>query len=146
MDYEQLSTPELQQECKNRGLPSGRSKAELVQRLTDDDAAGGETAPSDPETETAPEPGDEQPDAAGQQPGPEAQAVTPDPDSAPAPTVIRCTFPAGREGPGEEEHLAYRQTTIQTAVDQGLTPRGDAYRVGTVDRHEVYEVAVWPVT
>lgn len=111
MDYDQLGTPELQQECKRRGLPSGRVKADLVQRLTDHDASGAETPP------------------AGEQPA-----------------LIQCTFPAGSEGPDDEEHLAYRQTTIQTAIEQGLAPHGDAYRVGTVDGHEVYEVNVRAVT
>ncbi|MEU1309502.1 hypothetical protein ABZ419_11490 [Streptomyces cinnamoneus] len=49
-------------------------------------------------------------------------------------------FPAGPEGPDEEEHLAYRQAVIQAALAAGHTPRGDAYRVGTIDGHEVYEV------
>ncbi len=40
MDYEQMTTPQLQQECKRRGLPSGRVKAELVARLTEADATG----------------------------------------------------------------------------------------------------------
>ena len=38
MDYDAMSTPELQQECKRRGLPSGRVKAELIARLNEHDA------------------------------------------------------------------------------------------------------------
>lgn len=140
MDYESMSARQLQEECRRRGLPTARAKADMVQRLTEADAAqpyddGGVLPPGvvTVVNETgAPEPVIPAPD-------PEPPALAP-------PTTVRCTFPAGPEGPGEEEHLTYRQTTIQTAIEQGLTPRGDAYRTGTVDGYEVYEVRVRQVT
>lgn len=133
MDYESMSIRQLQAECKERGLPSGRAKSELIDRLTADDATNAE-ALATPETpaETAP-----------------AHRADPPPDvvsGSAGRRTFRQTFPAGPEGPGEEEHLAYRQSTLQAAVDAGLTPRGDAHRVGTVDGHEVYEVPVRAVS
>lgn len=147
MDYQSMSARELQDELARRELPSGRAaKAALVQRLVEDDAAkDGATPPPASEVKAAPEPEGE------------TLAVLADGEhvlqpagvphiAVPTPATVRCTFPAGPEGPGEEEHLAYRQTTIQTAIEQGLSPIGDAYRTGTVDGLEVYEVAVQAVT
>lgn len=143
MDYGAWTIRQLQQECKARGLPSGRAKAELVQRLADVDAAGEQVLPQ--ATQTA---------------APEAPAeAIPSPDTFPlsapadpsagllvAPNRWRCEFPAGAEPPGEEDHLAYRQHTIQAAIDAGHTPRGDAFRTGTADGRDVYEVHVRAVT
>lgn len=140
MDYESMSARQLQEECRRRGLPTARAKADMVQRLTEAGAAqpydDGGVLPTGVVT-VVNETGTSEP-----------VIPAPDPESpAPAPPMtVRCTFPAGPEGPGEEEHFAYRQTTIQTAIEQGLTPRGDAYRTGTIDGYEVYEVRVRKVT
>lgn len=156
MDYESMTTPQLQAECKHRGLPSARAKADLVQRLTEHDAAAADEsselvaedgAEFDPEPSAEAEAGEApQADVDDFEPVAEGDSTpvrAPEPAPAPAaPTLFRQTFPAGPEGPDEEEHLAYRQTTRQAAVEAGLVPRGDAYRTGTVDGHEVYEVRV----
>lgn len=126
MDYEQMSTRELQEECRRRGLPSARAKADLVERLTDHDSA----LADEPAALQAPAPGEP---PASTPPGDRSHLPT-------APAVQQMRFPAGPEGPDEEEHLAYRQAVIQAALAAGHTPRGDAYRVGTIDGHEVYEV------
>lgn len=130
MDYEQLNTKQLQDECRSRGLPTGRVKAELVKRLVEDDVTG---EPPVPATEDVP-----------------VTAAVPEVTSVPkelsaAPPVYRRTFPAGREGPGEQEHLDYRLRTYEAALAAGLDPRGGplgAHRVGTVDGREVYEIRI----
>lgn len=132
MDYEQMSTRELQEECRRRGLPSGRAKTELVERLTEHDTEAAD-APAMPQ---APAPNAPLPSVS---PGDRAHSV-------PAPVVQRLQFPAGPEGPDEEEHLAYRQAVIQAALKAGRIPRGDAYRVGTAGGYEVYEVRLRQVT
>lgn len=151
MDYSELTTPQLQAECKRRGLPSGRVKAQLVERLEAADAmadgeaaaGGGMSVEAEPErvvNEAFPQP---------DRPEPEPEAVAPQrvvdiPDPVPGlpPTVFRCTFPAAPEGPSEEQHAARRAQTRQAAAEAGLTTRGDARRVGTADGCDVYEVSV----
>jgi len=64
----------------------------------------------------------------------------------PAPTSYRCQFPARPDGPSEAEHLDYRRRTREAAESEGLSPRGDARRAGTVDGHEVYEISIRQVT
>lgn len=159
MDYESMSTPELQLECKRRGLPSGRAKADLVARLTehdlaevgaDDDFADAPAVEASPDvdllrdivvretlTVDAPEP-------PAMPAGPEP---LPGPSSAePAPTTFRSSFSARTDGPSEAEHLDYRRRTREAAIAGGLSPRGDAHRIGTVDGHEVYEISIRRVT
>lgn len=159
MDYDAMSTPELQQECKRRGLPSGRVKAELVARLNEHDA----TEP-DMEDDFADMPAVEAtPDVdlladvvvrelvtVEVPPTPESSGG-PDPlpgpaPTEPAPTSYRCQFLARPDGPSEAEHLDYRRRTREAAVAEGLSPRGDARRTGTVDGHEVYEISIRRVT
>lgn len=155
MDYDAMSTPELQQECKRRGLPSGRVKAELVARLNEHDAV---------------EPGmeDDFADTPAVEATPDVDLLTdvvvhdivtveppltpkssggPDPlpglaPTGPAPTSYRCQFLARPDGPSEAEHLDYRRRTREAAESEGLSPRGDARRTGTVDGHEVYEISI----
>lgn len=117
-----MGVRELQAEAKRRDLGTSRSKAELIQRLTAADEIGGSLIPAE--------------DAPAADHFPQADAALP--SAGP----FRQAFPAGPEGPGEDEHLAYRQATIQAAIDAGCTVRGDAYRTGTVDGFEVYEVRV----
>ncbi|MEU8902190.1 SAP domain-containing protein [Streptomyces mirabilis] len=137
MDYEQMSTRELQEECRRRGLPSGRVKAELVQRLTDADAANAGSADDDFADSTT-----DSTDVADKTADPEpAQPASAPPVEPSPPGVFRLDFEAEAGGPDEESHLAYRQATLQAAVEAGYVPRGDAYRTGTVDGREVYEVA-----
>lgn len=152
MDYNTLTTPQLQAECKRRGLPSGRAKTELVERLQGADAA--EADPNDetalPEMTVEPEPERvvnevwPQPEHAGPQPT-EPDFPLDVPDAAPrvpSAGVFRQTFPAGPEGPNDDQHRAYRELTVQAARDADLTPRDGGRRVGTVDGREVYEVSV----
>jgi hypothetical protein len=148
VDYESMSTPELQQECKRRGLPSGRAKAELVGRLVEDDGAQlGVVAEPDTDLLADVVVHDEVPSA----PGHTGDAPDADPvgilvagaaDTPAPPAVFRLTFPAGAEGPSEDEHLRYRNETIAAATAAGHVARGDARRAGTVGGREVYEVSV----
>lgn len=159
MDYESMSTPELQQECKHRGLPSGRAKADLVARLTEYDQA--EASPVDdfadtPVVEAVPDV-DLLQDVVVREvltvdtPPVSAPAKGPDPlpdpaPEGPAPTTFRSSFLARPDGPSEAEHLDYRRRTRDAALAEGLSPRGDARRVGTVDGYEVYEISIRRVT
>lgn len=133
-----MSTRDLQEECRRRGLPSGRVKAELVARLVEAD--GAEVVSADDDFDDNAHPADST-DAVDETADPEP--VSPQPA---APGVFRLDFQAEAGGPDEEAHLAYRQATIQAAIEAGHLPRGDAYRTGTVDGREVYEVAVEAVT
>lgn len=121
-----MSVQELRAESVRRGLGTARARADLIHRLTDHDAT--------PEAPTGNAPADE--------------AVPPaEPASAPAsPRTFRQDFEAEPDGPDEETHLAYRQATIQAAIEAGHTPRGDARLAATVDGRWVYEVSVRQVT
>ncbi|MFM9635971.1 SAP domain-containing protein [Streptomyces turgidiscabies] len=156
MDYSEMTTPQLQTECKRRGLPSGRAKAELVERLEAADAAEADPNDTQADVEMAVEPEPErvineawpQPERTDPKPGqPASPIAAPGTDPSVAPLrAFRQTFPAAAEGPTDDEHAAFRAQTRQAAIDAGLTPRGDAHRVGTVDGHEVYEVSVRQAT
>lgn len=119
MDYEQLSVSELRDACQARGLGTARSRAELIQRLADNDQQA-----SDP-AQTSPEP-----------PG---EAVQP---GGPTSFTFLHSFPAVPDGPDEETHLACRQATAAAAVAAGLRPRGDARLASTRGGTWVYELFV----
>ncbi|MFD9248505.1 hypothetical protein ACFVZP_01090 [Streptomyces bottropensis] len=59
-----------------------------------------------------------------------------------APRFFRQTFDAEPGGPDEETHLAYRQATVQGAIEAGLSPRGDARLAENSGGVWVYEVSV----
>lgn len=145
MDYESMTARQLQEECRRRGLPTARAKADMVQRLTEADAAS-----SDFEDDFADSPALETGAApAVNDTADHAPAASPPTQKAPAatpPGVVQLTFPAGPEGPDDTEHLANRQAVLKAARDAGWEPRGDAYRTGTVNGRHVYEVRVRQVT
>ena len=163
MDYDAMSTPELQQECKSRGLPSGRVKAELVARLNEHDAVepGMEDDFDDmPAVEATPDvdlladvvvhelvtvEAPPAPESSGG-PGPLPGHLPGPVPTEPAPTSYRCQFLARPDGPSEAEHLDYRRRTRAAAESEGFSPRGDARRTGTMDGHEVYEISIRQVT
>lgn len=138
MDYEAMTTPQLQAECRRRDLPTSRSKGVLVGRLRDADAAAGapeltvEAEPTrvvtEPVPRDAPAPVRVEDRRRGWQPAP--------------PTVFRRTFPVCPGGPDEVQHAAYREATLDAAVDAGHEPRGGAYRIGTTPDGEVYEINI----
>lgn len=134
MDYEQLSVGELRDACQARGLGTARSRAELIQRLTDHDASAagqGDVVVVDvPVTpETAP-----------------ILFAEPETPSAAPQRAFQQTFDAEPDGPDEETHLAYRQATIQAATEAGFQTRGDARLASTRDGMWVYEVSIRQVT
>lgn len=137
MDYEAMTGSELQAECARRGLPSSRAaKAVMVQRILDHDA---EQKPDDlVEAPTSP--------AESVIPAAMMQAAQIPPAPAALVSAFRKTFQAEPGGPDEETHLAYRQATIQAAIDVGHTPRSDARLAATTDGRWVYEVSVRQVT
>lgn len=150
MDYEQMTTPQLQAECKRRGLPSGRVKAELVARLTEAGAVDEDSADDDfgsaVEVELAdgehvirPDvPVTAQPDLLPPAPEP-FEPHEPEPA---APSTFRATWTLGPGGLDDATHTTLRQQTHDAAVAAGHTPRGGAYRVGTTADGEVYEISV----
>lgn len=131
MDYEQMSVSELRDACQARGLGTARSRAELIQRLTHDDAGQGDAVVVDAlaSPETTP-----------------ALFAEADTGSVVPQRVFRQTFDAEPGGPDEETHLAYRQATIQAAAAAGFQARGDARLASTRNGMWVYEVSVRPVT
>lgn len=129
MDYEALTVQELREACQARGLGTARSRAELIQRLTDHDA------------KQQPAPAETEPGTPGGTSQAAAPAADPQPPTAPA-GVFRKTFTAEPGGPDEEKHLANRQATIQAAQEAGLTARGDARLAEASGDTWVYEVSV----
>lgn len=133
-----MSAPQLRAESQRRGLGTARSRAELIERLTSDDTANDAGAAEDFD-DLPPTPAEETPATQA--------APPPEPAVSPAgPHAYRMTFPAEPGGPDEETHLAYRQATVQAAIDAGHTPRGDARLAATTDGRWVYEVSVRRVT
>ncbi|HEY9353677.1 MAG TPA: SAP domain-containing protein [Nocardioides sp.] len=117
-----MSARELQQACRDRGLPTARDKDTMVARLMEADATPAET------TNTS------------DQPEPVLSVADPASLVPVTPAVHRETFPARDGGPGDDEHAACRTATIAAAQAHGYTPMGDAHRVATVDGMWVYEV------
>jgi hypothetical protein len=142
MDYESMTARQLQEECRRRGLPTARAKADMVQRLTDADATAADGSEDDFADGSVPEAPTTAPVNDTAEPEPVTPPPTAKPPAATPPGVVQLTFPAGPEGPDGTEHLANRQAVLQAARDAGWEPRGDAYRTGTVDGRHVYEVRV----
>lgn len=137
-----MSVRELQQACRQRGLPTARDRDTLVARLEEADSEKGT-----PVVEAAHEfSGDAYEYGGILQPGlSEATNTSGQPEPVvPAadvmPVVHRETFPAREGGPDDAEHLVCRASTIAGAQARGYTTMGDAYRVATVDGMYVYEV------
>ncbi|MER5750626.1 SAP domain-containing protein [Streptomyces sp. NPDC002088] len=130
MDYEQMSVQELRAECQRRSLGTARSRAELIERLTDHDAPQ-DSAPVE----------EDGPVAARETPG----AATAEAPIAPELSVFYLEFPAEPDGPDEETHLANRQATIAAAVDAGFRICGDALLASARGGVWLYEVIVRPV-
>lgn len=126
-----MSVQELRDETQSRGLGTARSKADLIQRLTDHDDAQLPATPADA-------------------PAADAQADEADlpaePAGAPAPRAFRQEFAAEPGGPDEETHLAHREATLQAALDAGHVTRGDARLTATTGGRWVYEVLIRRVT
>jgi len=73
--WESLKVDELKAELEGRGLPKSGTKAELIERLLDDDAAQAGSAPAPAVSEVAGVPATEDPTSEG------AAAETPEPES-----------------------------------------------------------------
>lgn len=135
MDYEQMGVQDLRVECQARGLGTARSRAELIQRLTDNDNTE-QPSLADGEYVLSPD---------------TVRKATVDADTIAGAAitrqttrVFRQTFDAEPGGPDEETHLAYRQATTHAALEAGYRTRGDARLAATRDGQWVYEVAVRP--
>lgn len=133
-----MGVQELRAESQRRGLGTARAKADLIQRLTDHDAEQGGSVEDDfaDDAELSGGPAESAEPA-------ESDAIEP----APAPIrSFRKTFQAEPDGPDEETHLAYRESTLQAAIEAGLTPRGDARLAEAKNGVWVYEILVRQVT
>lgn len=140
-----MGVQELRAESQRRGLGTARSKADLIQRLTDHDAEQEGTAEDDFADDTAPSGGQTEPTEPAESGAPPVPLDAT--ESAPAPIrTFRKTFQAEPDGPDEETHLAYREATRQAAVEAGLTPRGDARLAEAKGGVWVYEILVRQVT
>lgn len=141
MDYESMTTRQLQELCRSRGVPTSRAKADMVARLTADDSlpdvslTEGEFVLSASAVR-----------AVGAQADHHGLGDTPNSEQLVAPGTFQMTFPATDGGPDDEEHLANRQATLQAAREAGFETRGDAHRTGTVGGQHVYVVGVRQVT
>lgn len=122
MGYEDMDARQLQQACRDRGLPTARDKASMVARLT----AADEQAPI--EGEMAPK----------------------EPDPVPDPPVAAVRVPVGgvwqERYPGgplsDREHQANCAAVQAAAQAAGYTTQGSGRRACTVDGEHVYEVYV----
>jgi hypothetical protein len=122
--YEDMTMAQLKALCKDRGLGTGRSKQDLIEKLEAFDAQ----EPDDTDlTEDQIDKMLEEGSPVELEPAPE---VTPEPepepvpkDEDPRPTIFRITVP--HSGPLlDSQHEAYRKRTYGLAQAEGLIPFG----------------------
>lgn len=136
-----MSARELQQACRDRGLPTARDKDTMVSRLEEADAAQGlslaegEYVMSGTAVRKAAEEQTLSPSAAEPNEVADLASLVPV-----TPAVHREEFPARDGGPDDDEHTACRAATLAAAQAHGYTPMGDAHRAATADGMWVYEV------
>lgn len=142
MKYEDMSLSQLKSLCRDRGLGTGRSKQELINKLVAYDNRGPEVDDTDLTedqiddmmekgepvvTETSEAKRDDSPE-----------------DEDPSPTVFRISF--SHSGPLlDTEHEAFRRQTWELARDAGYIPIGGPTvprLVGSGDGHLHYEIEV----
>lgn len=111
-----MSVRQLQQACRDRGLPTARDKDTMIERLT-----GVEQDPGEPAAEPA------------------VITVPVTSQTLPALTVWQERYPAGEHLP-DREHQANCAAVVAAAEARGYTVQGGGRRVGTVDGSHVYEV------
>lgn len=111
-----MSVRQLQQACRDRGLPTARDKDTMIARLGDAEQDRAEPA-AEPAVITVP-----------------VTAKT-----VPALTVWQERYPAGEHLP-DREHQANCANVVAAAEARGYTVQGGGRRVGTVDGQHVYEV------
>lgn len=119
MGYEDMDARQLQQACRDRGLPTARDKASMVARLT----AADEQAPT--AADTAPEEPDPAPPAAAR---------------VPVAGVWQERYPGGPLT--DRQHQANCAAVQAAAQAAGYTTRGSGRRARTVGGVHVYEVFV----
>lgn len=131
MDYQSMGVRQLQQACRDRGLPTARDKDTLVARLTE-----AETADSDVSYE----------DGGVLEPGwverantsVQTEAVVPLAAEPVTPVVWRERYPGGPLT--DATHQGNCAAVVAAAQALGYTTVGGGYRAGTVDGQHVYEV------
>jgi hypothetical protein len=117
-----MSARELQQACRDRGLPTARDKDTMVARLEEADTAQG---------------------SSGSEQSPDTGTVITVPASSqtmPGLTVWQEQFPAREGGLTDTEHQANCAAVVAAAEARGYQTLGGGHRTGTVDDHHVYEV------
>jgi hypothetical protein len=132
VDYQSMSARELQQACRDRGLPTARDKDTMIARLVEADGTQ--------------ETGDTVEAALG---GPESVLSAPlartagfsvDDKPQPAPAVWQERYPVHEGGLTDAEHTVNRAAVAAAAAAHGYQTLGDGHRTGTVDGWHVYEV------
>lgn len=119
MDYEAMDARQLQQACRERGLPTARDKATMLARLVGADAAV----------------------VASPVEAPAVPAVEQHPAAPAAPGVWRASYPAAGFL-GDEEHRSNCARVAAAAEAAGYRTRGSGRRVRTAGGVHMYEVFV----
>lgn len=125
-DYESMDKPVLVELAKQRGLPTGGTKTDLMKRLTKADTPADAPAAAEPaDVQPDPEPA---PDPEPVQQGSDRPITGLTPDGywhEGQRKSYRMQFPAPGDGPiPDDEHFAYIARTRAAAVDSGHAPKG----------------------
>lgn len=123
-----MSARELQQACRDRGLPTARDKDTMIGRLAEADGAVEEPQPAEGGHDAVQEPAE--PAAAARGAAPEG----------PVPAVWQERYPARGNGISNAEHQANCAAVVAAARARGYTPQGGGRRAGTQGGMHVYEV------
>lgn len=122
-----MSARELQQACRDRGLPTARDKDTMIGRLAEADGTAGA-------------PPAEGGHGAVQEPAELAAAARGAAPEGPVPAVWQERYPARATGISNAEHQTNCAAVVAAARARGYTPQGSGRRAGTQDGMHVYEV------
>lgn len=128
-----MSARELQQACRDRGLPTARDKDTMVARLTEADA---EPSTGEPENACAHCGSTEH----SWDDCEEYTALVADEQASVTPAVWQERYPARANGLDNTEHHNNCAAVVAAAQARGYQTAGGGYRAGTVNGEHVYEV------
>jgi hypothetical protein len=145
MKYEDMSMSQLKSLCRDKGLGTGRSKQELIDKLVAHDNRVNEPVDDTDLTEEQIDDLMEKGEPVDLEPAQEVKtAPVPTVDEDPSPTVFRISF-SHSGALLDTEHEAYRKRTYGLAQAEGLKPFGGemAPRLVKVENGQLtYEVEV----
>ena len=130
MKYEDMSMSQLKSLCRDKGLGTGRSRAELIAKLEAYDSRVVEYDPTD-DTDLTEDQIDDMMEKSEpvviESPEPAPEAEEPEPkDEDPSPTVFRISY-SHSGALLDSEHEAYRKRTYDLATVEGLKPYGGEF-------------------